>query len=147
MLWDRIKGPLFALVGAADPRAVYAGAFGATVVSVSGMTADVKLDPPGVPGMSALPLNVGLPAATVDFAAGAHVQVMFENRDPAKPFIIGWGPGAVASRVSLPAAKVELGAEGLLPPQGVVHGEGVDPFTGLPYWMLGNASTVVLAKR
>lgn len=147
MLWDRVKGPLLALFGAADPRARYAGVFGATVVAVSGMTADVQLDDPTVPGMSALPLQVGLPAATVDFAAGAHVRVAFENRDPSKPFIDGWAHGASASRVSLPAGKVELGGEDLLPVNGVVHGLGVDAFTGLPYWMLGNASRTVMAKK
>jgi hypothetical protein len=146
VLWDRVKGPLLALLGAADPRARYAGVFGATVVAVSGMTADVRLDDPSVPGMSALSLQVGLPAATVDFAAGAHVRVAFENRDPSRAFIIGWAPGASASRVSLPAGKVELGGENLQITQGTVNGEGVDPFTGLPYWMLGSSSKTVLAK-
>ena len=149
MLWDRVKGSLFALVGAADPRARYAGIYGATVVSVGKMVADVTLDDSSVPGMSALSLQVGIPAATVEFAPGAHVRVAFENRDPAKPFIVGWAPGASATRVSFPAGTVELGGEqlGLVPSNGVVHGSGTDPFTGLPYWMLGNVSAVVLAKK
>lgn len=148
--WDRIKGSFFALVGATDPRAQYAGIYGATVKSVSpsSMTADVQLDDAIVPGMSGLSLQVGLPGATVDFVAGAHVRVAFENRDPAKAFIIGWAPGAVASRVSLPAGKVELGAEGLVPVvDGVVTGRAIDSLYGIPMWQLDNSSAVVAAKK
>jgi hypothetical protein len=43
---------------------------------------------------------------------------------------------------------VELGAADLDPVRdGVVTGQAVDPFTGMPHWMLGNASTVVRAKK
>lgn len=43
---------------------------------------------------------------------------------------------------------VELGDEGLVAlTDGVVHGTGVDPFTGSTYAVLGNASTKVLAKK
>ena len=148
LAWDRVKGSLLALVGAADPRARYAGCFGATVKSVSDMAADVELDDAGLPGMAALSLQVGIPAATVDFSPGAHVRVAFENRDPAKPFIVGWAPGATALRVSMPATKVELGAEHLNPVQdGVLTGQSIDPFTSMPHFALGNASPFVLAKK
>jgi hypothetical protein len=43
---------------------------------------------------------------------------------------------------------LELGGSGLIPGvQGVVNGEGIDPFTGLTYFALGSASTKVLAKK
>lgn len=42
---------------------------------------------------------------------------------------------------------VEIGDEGLGALDGVVHGSGIDPFTGLTYTALGNASAVVKAKK
>lgn len=46
------------------------------------------------------------------------------------------------------APDVQLGASGLIPPlHGLVLGGGVDPFTGLTYSVLGNASAVVKAKK
>lgn len=42
---------------------------------------------------------------------------------------------------------VELGGENLLPTDGVVHGSGIDPFTGLSYTVLGNTSTIVKAEK
>lgn len=49
-----------------------------------------------------------------------------------------------------PAAgrQVMLGSDTLAAPlDGVVHGSGIDSFTGAPYASLGNASVVVLAKK
>ena len=42
---------------------------------------------------------------------------------------------------------VELGGKGLTALDGVVHGSGTDPYTGLNYTALGNASAVVKAKK
>jgi hypothetical protein len=42
---------------------------------------------------------------------------------------------------------VMLGADGLLVQDGVVHGTGLDTFTGAPYYILGNTSAVVKAKK
>lgn len=50
--------------------------------------------------------------------------------------------------ISMKDGKIELGGEGLvLPKDGLVHGTGTDPFTGMPYWMLGNSSAVVGGKK
>jgi len=52
------------------------------------------------------------------------------------------------SKVVVEASEVHLGADNLINPNdGVVHGTGIDSFTGAPYWALGNASGVVLAKK
>lgn len=45
------------------------------------------------------------------------------------------------------APLVELGAENLLPIDGLVHGTGIDPFTGLTQFALGNTSGVVRGKK
>lgn len=50
-------------------------------------------------------------------------------------------------KAQVEAALVELGAKDLLPTTGVVNGEGIDPFTGLTYFQLSNASAVVRAKK
>lgn len=145
--WDRVKGALLGLVKASGPRVAYTSIYRGVVLSQSGQTVDVKLDDPRLPGMAALPIQVGLPGATVDIRAGARMLVAFENGDPAKPIALTW-QGADAGRVSLVADKVELGAEGLVPIQdGVVTGLGVDTFTGLQQWQLGNSSIVVGAKK
>jgi len=49
----------------------------------------------------------------------------------------------------VPAAGhvVELGATGLAATAGVVQGEGIDPFTGMTYAALNNASSIVRAKK
>lgn len=56
--------------------------------------------------------------------------------------------GGKVSIVAEEASTIELGAENLIPVQdGVVTGQAVDPFTGMPHWLLGNSSLVVAAKK
>lgn len=110
--WDRVKQAFFSAVRASAPRAAYTGFYRGVVVSQTGQTVDVKLDDPRLPGMSALPIQVGLPAATVEVAAGARMLLAFENGDPAKPVALLW-EGAQARRISLPADLLELGGESL----------------------------------
>lgn len=55
-----------------------------------------------------------------------------------------------ATVLRLKAGVVELGADAaaLIPLiDGVVHGRGIDPFTGAPYHALGNTSSIVAAKK
>lgn len=40
-----------------------------------------------------------------------------------------------------------LGVQALVPMDGVVTGQGIDTLTGVPYFLLGNASTIVFAKK
>ncbi len=97
--------------------------------------------------MSKIPLKLGIPGATVKVAGGTGIMVGWENGDPQRPYACDWDKGAPTIVLSFVAAKVELGAENLTPPDGVVHGTGTDPYTGMPYWMLGNTSNVVGAKK
>jgi hypothetical protein len=117
--WDRVKESLFRLFRASAPRAAYNGVYRGVVVSQGGQTVDLKLDDPRLPGMSALPIQVGLPGATVEVAAGARMLVAFENSDPAKPIAMHW-EAARALRISLPADLLELGGESL--PDAVIKG-------------------------
>lgn len=54
-----------------------------------------------------------------------------------------------APRVVVIAADgpVEIGEQGLVTADGLVHGSGVDSFTGAQYWQLGNTSSTVRAKK
>lgn len=127
----------------------YLGIYRGAVVSQTGQTVDVKMDDPRLGGASGLPIQVGIPGATVVVQpVGSRMLVAFENGDPAKPIALMWAAGAHADRISLPADKLELGAEGLNPAiNGVVLGGGVDPFTGATYAALGNASFTVMANK
>jgi len=50
--------------------------------------------------------------------------------------------------ILLKALTVEIGNTGLTPPvNGVVIGSGIDAFTGVPYFALGNASFTVMANK
>lgn len=57
--------------------------------------------------------------------------------------IIASGSG----KVVVDAPLVELGQEDLGNNDGVVHGSGIDPFTGLSYTFLGNVSEIVKAEK
>lgn len=52
-----------------------------------------------------------------------------------------------APKVTVVADHVDLGAAGLIATDGVVHGTGIDPFTGATYAALQNTSGVVRAKK
>ena len=52
-----------------------------------------------------------------------------------------------APTVTVVADHVHLGAAGLIATDGVVHGTGIDPFTGATYAALQNTSGVVRAKK
>lgn len=109
--WDSVKASFFRLARASNPRVDYMCAYRGTVVSQTGQTVDVRMDDPRIPGMSGIPLQPGIPGATVEVFAGARVLVAFENGDPAKPVALLWDQGAHAARVSLPADLLELGGE------------------------------------
>jgi hypothetical protein len=113
--WDRVKASLFALVGAADPRAQYRGLYRGTVVSQDGDVVDLQMDDPGIPGCSGLPIQVGIPGSSVQFVAGARMLLAFENGDPAKPIALCWDAGAGATVSSL-----TLGSSDAL--EAVLHG-------------------------
>lgn len=115
---DRIKASILALVGSSLPRVDYLGVYRGRVVSQSGDVVDVMMDDPRIPNMSQVPIQIGLPGATVSFAAGARMLIGFENGDPAKPIALLWdaGTATTVARLSLPALLLELGARGAQEP-------------------------------
>jgi hypothetical protein len=111
--WDRVKESLFRLLRASAPRAPYMGVYRGVVVSQSGQAVDTKPTDQRLPGMSGLPIQVGLPGATVEVSPGARMLIGFEDGDPARPIALLWDQGAQARRISLPTDLLELGGEGV----------------------------------
>lgn len=146
---DRIKDSLFALVRAANPTVDYYAFYRATVVSQTGdgRYVDVRPDSPKIPGMSKVPLKLGLPGATAKFSGGAKVLVGWEDGDPRFPVAIMFGGGESVTQLTIVADKVELGGENLLPLlEQVVIGQTTCQFTGAPHHVVGNLSKKVFAK-
>jgi len=88
------------------------------------------------------------PQETVDEPEGVHLVVEPEKNLRLK--VSGGGRVHVTSedRVVVEAPQVHLGADNLVSPNdGVVHGTGIDSFSGATYFALGNTSGVVLAKK
>lgn len=167
MSYDRLKGPLRSIARRADPLALYRCMYSAVLKAQSAnlLKVDVQPDDPLLPPMSNIPLRHGIPGLTVRLAAGAGLLVGWDNGNPTAPFAALWsnpsttnaadaggtmGKGGAVLEVNLSAVTVRLGGDAtapLLPIDGVVTGQGNDAYTSLPYWMLGNASTAVFAKK
>lgn len=145
---DRLKAGFAALARQALPTVDYFALYRARVVRQAGALLDVVPDDQRLPTMSEIPLKIGIPGAEVDFAPGAYVLVGWEGGDPARPHAMVWEGGATVISLRVTAAQIMLGATDLVPlVDGVVTGQAVDSFTGLPQWALGNASPSVLAKK
>jgi len=59
-------------------------------------------------------------------------------------YVTGRASGNVV--VDVDAGQVQLG-KATTPPEGVLNGQAIDPFTGSTHFVLGNASTKVLAQK
>jgi hypothetical protein len=162
---DAMKRAFFSLIRAANPTD-YLAFYKGRVVAASRVDdlqmVDVEPEDPRLPPMANVPLRLGIPGAFVeiDLRQGPErppdapkfkptfVMIGWESGDPQKAYALLFNPGSSTLRLSLAAEKIELGGEGLVIPQeGAINGMAVDSFTGMPQWMLGNASTVVGVKK
>jgi hypothetical protein len=149
---DRMKSAWVALARGAHHAIDYQTFYRAQVLRQhgNGNRLDLKPTDPRLPQMSNIPLKVGVPGLEVTITPGHFVLVAWENGRPDQPYATLWDPGELGTtpiKLTLNAATVELGGAVALPVQGVLTGEATDPFTGLPHWMLGNASLRVGAKK
>lgn len=77
--------------------------------------------------------------AAIDVRNAGGVQVLLEQDGKVT---------TTAKNVIVKADTTMLGDDNLLPPQnGLVVGGGIDSYTGLSYYALGNASSAVMAKK
>jgi hypothetical protein len=148
---DRFKAAWNALARGAVPNIDYLNLYDGKLVKQHANLRRVDVIPtdPRLPPMSNIPLLVGLPGAEVVLTPGHDVRIGWSNGWPDRPYACLWdaAPGGnTPLRVALHAGKVEL-ADNTTANEGVLTGMSKDPFTGLPHWMLGNASTKVGAKK
>lgn len=147
---DRLKRAFYALFKASVPLLDYFAMYRAKVVadSSNGLLDVVPVDP-RVPSMGGIPLRQGLPGATVSVRSGSYVMVGWSSGNPAEPYCALWDGGETdAIRITIVANSIELGGSALDPIRdGLVHGSGISDYSGLPYWQLGNASSVVRGKK
>lgn len=145
-----MKAALVALVRAALPTIDYYALYRARVVKQSADRGSVDLVPEDKrlpPGMNDIPIKLGIPGATVKFAPGAQMVVGWEGGDPARPYAMAFEGGASVAVLSITAAKIELGGEGLIPTtDGVVRAATPCQFTGAPHLASGQTSMTVLVK-
>jgi hypothetical protein len=147
---DRIKQTLVDLIAwwvqpRIDPLALYP-------CTVRGQNGDGSLelvpdDSRFGPGLSRVPIRLGIPGATVQVAGGARALVSFAAGDVRKPIVVGWEAGSLDSltitattKVIVNAPSVVLGDEAKARPI-ARQGDTVSiPFPSVP----GNLSGVVV---
>lgn len=75
------------------------------------LTVDLQADDPRIGTLSAVPILMGLPAATASITAGCFVRLGWRAGDPRQPYVTSWESGAHANKTVIPADTVYLGAE------------------------------------
>jgi hypothetical protein len=118
---DRMKGVLAAWVRGLFARIDYLALYPSKVVGQNGDgTLELQPDDARLPGLSNVPVRLGIPGTTVEVQAGARVLLGFEAGDPARPVATLWEGG--------PLVKVTVVASGELVLDGatvlVGHGAG-----------------------
>ncbi len=88
---DRLKGHLARLIATMFARVDYFALYACTiVVQNADGSLEFKPDSDKLPGMSRVPIRLGLPNSTVKVAPGSRVLLGFENGDPARPVASLW---------------------------------------------------------
>jgi hypothetical protein len=91
------------LIAAHLPIALeYLALYDATVVAQNADgSLDLRLEDPTMPGLSSVPIWLGLPGVRVEVQKGAPVKVGFTGGDPGKPFAGLWATDAAFIRIVL----------------------------------------------
>jgi hypothetical protein len=127
---DRMKDGLAAWVRSLFSRLDYLALYPSRVVSQNGDgTLELQPDDPRLPGLSGVPVRLGLPGTTVEVQAGARVLLGFEAGDPARPVATLWegGPLAKLTVVAATELHVDGGSELHLTAGKVLLKEGATP--------------------
>ncbi len=85
--------------------------YDAKVVSQSadGATVDVQPGDPRLPGMSKVPLRLGLPGTVAKFAPGQYVRLGWDRGNPQMPYACLFQGGETVTELDLDAALIRLG--------------------------------------
>jgi hypothetical protein len=149
--FDRLKGAFTALAGPV-PTALYQNLYRARVLKQHAnlKRLDLQADAVEIPPLSNIPLRIGVPGLDATLAPGHSLLLGWENGQPDRPYASLWEPGTLGTtplKLTYYGNFIELGGVTTPIVDGVVTGQGSDPYTGMPYWMLGNSSAVVGAKK
>lgn len=143
---DRMKVAIEAVIEAVvGSRLDYLARYPARVVSQDGNRLELKPDDPRIPGISGVPIRVGVLGMVVEVPSGSRVLLAFEGGDPSRPIAEIWESGtpivvkfSAKTQVVLEASQIKLG-EGAL--KGVARlGDTVGPY------VITSASTKVLSE-
>lgn len=87
--------------------------YDAKIVSQSADNTTVDLQPgdPRLPGMSKVPLRLGIPGATVQVTPGGFIRLGWDRGNPSMPYAALWQGGESPIKIVLKAATVFLGDE------------------------------------
>ncbi len=116
--------------------------------SVDLTTVDLQPGDTRLPGLSKVPLRLGIPGASAQVTPGGFIRLGWDRGNPSMPYAALWQGGETPIKLTLVAQTIELGGTNLIAQDcGVVLASGIDSLTGSTYGQLNNASSVVLAKK
>lgn len=108
---DRTKASFEALVRSALPRVDYCALYPAKVVAQNADgTLELQPDDARFPGLSGIPLRLGLPGVSVKVSGGARVLLAFENGDPSRPTATLWEASGLTELIITASVKVTVNA-------------------------------------
>lgn len=110
---DRLKASLDAVVQLMQRRVDYFALYPAKVLANnSDGTLELQPDDVRLPGLSRVPMRLGLPGVTVKVAPGSRVLLGFEAGSPSRPVATIWESSGLLEVTISAAAKVQLGGAG-----------------------------------
>lgn len=93
---DRLTRALTAFVRQVLSPTDYHALYPARVVAQSGQLLDLQPDDERLPGVTGVPMRLGLPGVEVDVEPGSRVLLGFEGGDPSRPVATLWEADGVA---------------------------------------------------
>jgi hypothetical protein len=111
--FDRLKAGFIGAARAAFPRIDYLALYAGTIVAQGGANSfDVQPDDARVPGLSQVPIELGLPGLTLqlDLNSKPRCLIGWKNGNPALPYVTLFESGAAALKVTFDATELDLGA-------------------------------------
>ena len=79
--------------------------------SADGSTVDLQPGDPRLPGLSKVPLRLGIPGATVQVTPGGFIRLGWDRGNPSMPYAALWQGGESPIKVVIKGASVYLGDE------------------------------------
>lgn len=117
---DRVKTYFARLVDGITRRVDWMAWYAAKVVSQNADgTLELAPDEPRVPGLSKVPIRLGVPGVSVKVAPGSRVLVGFENGDPRRPVASIWEKSTLLEVSLEPTTLLALGTSAT---QAAMHG-------------------------